>query len=244
MSEHDVVRCFLVADRLLRVVARGEMPCGADDLENALVDLSEAFVVVRDGGPADIEVDIRYVNEREAPPAGEELPRGVTRLRDGVVLDTGAAWVAIRHGTPVRIHASVPGGPSPIFARWLLVVAIFVAARGLGLFHLHAALLETTTGGWLLVGPSGAGKSTTSLLLAAAGLVPRADDVVLLDERDGRVFPVARPFHLSPSLVSAFPAWTGGARPGARGKLDVRVARLDPSSVAVSAVFLLLGPGE
>ncbi|MBX7196319.1 MAG: hypothetical protein K1X94_29975 [Sandaracinaceae bacterium] len=244
MSEGpSVLRHYLVGDRVLRVLARAEMATTVDALARSLAPLDEALVLAPPSAP-ELEVDLRFVRERETPPQGEHLARGASRLPDGVVLDTGAGWAAIRQGLPVRIEASVPTEPSPVFARWMLTVAVFVAVRHLGLFHLHSGLVETSEGGWLLVGSSGAAKSTTTLLLAASGLVPRADDIVLLDEREGRVFPVARPFHLSPDVVRAFPQWTRGAVAGARGKLDVPVARPDPAPVTIRAIVILLGPGE
>ncbi|MDI3289330.1 hypothetical protein [Polyangium sp. 15x6] len=99
----------------------------------------------------------------------------------------------------------VPGS-----ARGSLEIALSLALRARGLFHLHAAALVHRAHGEavLVVGGAGAGKTTTTLTLASAGYDFLGDDALLLeDDPLGRprlcAFP--RPFHVGPAALSAFP---------------------------------------
>lgn len=90
-----------------------------------------------------------------------------------------------------------------------VLVGLVLALRHHGLFHLHAAALQGSRGpGVLVAGPSGAGKTTLALALAAAGLVPLADDAVLASGCGSApcVVGLPRPFHLGARTAGAFPA--------------------------------------
>jgi len=56
-----------------------------------------------------------------------------------------------------------------------------------GTVQVHGALVEVRGTGVLILGPSGAGKSETALELITRGHRLVADDVVRLEERDGRL---------------------------------------------------------
>ncbi|MDI1429594.1 hypothetical protein [Polyangium sorediatum] len=99
----------------------------------------------------------------------------------------------------------VPGS-----ARGALEIALSLALRAHGLYHLHAAALVHRTHGEaiLVVGGAGAGKTTTTITLASAGYDLLGDDALLLEEAPvgrPRLCAFPRPFHVGPATLSAFP---------------------------------------
>ncbi|MDI1447286.1 hypothetical protein [Polyangium sp. 6x1] len=128
-----------------------------------------------------------------------------------------------------RIEASlaseelVPGS-----ARASLEIALSLALRFVGLFHLHAAALVHRTHGEtvLVVGGAGAGKTTTTITLASAGYGFLGDDALLLEDDPlgrPRLCALPRPFHVGPAALSAFPrlAPFAGSTKGHGDKRDV-----------------------
>ena len=94
------------------------------------------------------------------------------------------------------------------FAHVLLLIALVLALRWHGLFHLHAGALVAPDGrGILVAGPAGAGKSTLTLALLEAGCAYLGDDAVFLSARcgDEAVLALPRPFHVAPRTATAFP---------------------------------------
>ncbi|BDG05659.1 hypothetical protein [Anaeromyxobacter oryzae] len=164
---------------------------------------------------------------------------GSFRVRDGASVLTVAA-----DGRRIEVAGPTTDGVSEL----AVLVAVVVALRHHGLFHLHAAALEGGDGPRVLVvGTSGAGKTTLALALAAAGLTPLGDDAVLLTRRGGplRVVGFPRPFHVGARTAAAFPALAPhlGA-PGREGKrpLDARAALGAHPSGAMRSPDLLLLP--
>lgn len=113
----------------------------------------------------------------------------------------------------------------------MLHLALALALRCHGLFHLHAAAVVHPSGaGILIAGSSGAGKTTATLALleSAPSYLYLGDDSLFVRRNpsdpaalDVLAFP--RAFHLGPETLSAFPRLRPLAGPptGARGKLAV-----------------------
>jgi hypothetical protein len=95
------------------------------------------------------------------------------------------------------------------FEHVLALIALVVALRRHGLFHIHAGVLVRADGRAVLVpGGGGAGKSTLTLaLLEHGGLDYLGDDSAFLAAGEGgaslRAFP--RPFHVGEATARAFP---------------------------------------
>jgi hypothetical protein len=113
----------------------------------------------------------------------------------------------------------------------MLEVALPLALRRFGLFHIHAAALEHASGAAVLVvGGSGAGKTSTTLALLEDGARYLGDDAHFLAATPGGTVVSAFPraFHLGPATLAAFPRLAALAGPpsGRREKrpVDPRLA--------------------
>ncbi len=172
---------------------------------------------------------------------------------DGWILVDDRTWATVRRDrSNVRVAIVVPETIAETDTRFLAWIAVILALREHGRFHLHAGLVEVSPGrGWLLVGASGAGKSTTALALSLTGLTALADDAVLLTS-GARISPVSRPFHLYPAMLDALASGDAATRariaslrsaamPGRFGKLDVPVVSAVRPHVTPTALLLLAG---
>ena len=136
----------------------------------------------------------------------------------------------------------------------LLLVALVLALRWRGIFHLHAGALAAPDGrGILVAGGAGAGKSTLTLALLEAGCSYLGDDAVFLSTRGGdlAVLALPRPFHVAPRTAGAFPrvgALLSDLLPaGEKRRLDPRQAwpgRERPGMGAPSLILLPRVSGE
>lgn len=241
-------RSFSIGDQRLLVRCSSEV---ASDWEPCLRAISSAFPPLEStdrtlGLDVRIDLDGRAIRPHAEPLEVEGL---TTDLRFGrlpsnaLLLDRGDAW-AVLDGP--RIEVVTTRAPSYALGINLVFRAVLIGARSLGLVPLHAGVVEVDGGGWLLIGPSGAGKSTTTLVLAEAGCVPRADDILFIDSTSLAIVPIGRPFHLSPLALSSFARWEErklSSTLSAAGKFDVRVAPPSSAQIRPSAILLLSKPG-
>jgi hypothetical protein len=136
-----------------------------------------------------------------APPAGArvEATYAVRRAPDH-------GWTV--HSADTVTHRAMTLDGTLLALEWQLVTDLL--ARGLETFHLHGAALRDPSGGMavLVLGESGAGKTTLTLALVAAGFMPYADDVVLIDVEGLTPATFPRAFHVDDTtrrLLEALP---------------------------------------
>jgi hypothetical protein len=148
------------------------------------------------------------------------------RGADGFLLWDRASRVALRPGAPVEAWIAPPEREIVCgSAGAMLQIALTLALRSRGLYHLHAAALRHPSGAAVLVvGGSGAGKTTTTLALLEAGADYLGDDALFLEApgpgEAARILAFPREFHLGPATLAAFPrleAYAGPPSPAARG---------------------------
>lgn len=122
----------------------------------------------------------------------------------GVLLWDKRSRVLVPEGQG-RIEALVAGEELvPGSARATLEIALSLALRPLGLFHLHAAAVVDPEGfPVLVVGGSGAGKTTATIALVEAGYAFLGDDALLVEEGP-RLLAFPRPFHVGAATLAAF----------------------------------------
>jgi hypothetical protein len=130
--------------------------------------------------------------------------------RDGAFLlvAPGARVAVTRDGTRIVARIDAARMDETSFADTTLFVALCIALRRHGMFHMHAGAVVREDGTRVLViGDSGAGKSTVTMSLVDAAAQHLGDDALFLARRDGAAcllgFP--RPFHLGPVTLAAFP---------------------------------------
>ncbi len=115
-----------------------------------------------------------------------------------------------------RVHASSLDDPF-VFAAVAVTMALLLAFRYHGRFHLHAAAARLPGGdGWLMPGNSGSGKSTLSLALYDSGANWLSDDAVLLQPCGSEVEAAgwARRIHVTDRTAEAFPSLAPHLTPG------------------------------
>lgn len=108
-------------------------------------------------------------------------------------------------------------------------MALFLALRAHGLFHMHAGAARDASGRtWLVPGESGAGKSTLSLALFATGAEWLSDDAVLVRavENDVEVCAWTRFLQVTAATADAYPALRSSCVPCPEG--SGRDWRIDP----------------
>ncbi len=175
------------------------------------------------------------------------------RAPSGFLLWDRASRVALSpDGT--CIHAQIADSAreiTPGSAAVMMQIALVLALRHHGLFHLHAAALESPSGATLLLaGGSGAGKTTAALALLEAGFAYLGDDTALLGRelstQNPTLFAFPRAFHLGPATLSAFPRLlpfvSQGPAPRDKRPLDPRLAFPDRLKSALHAPRLALFP--
>lgn len=227
--------------RVLHGVRLAVAPGLSVDLCRALLD---ALAPGDPADPADVTISIS-ASERPVPADAGGRPiffHGLLRGRDvggAVRITDGTSAVEISaDGRAISGLVHVSGAGERTFDHVLLAVAVAVALRSHGLYHVHAATLVAPGGAVVLVpGAGGAGKTTLALALAERGFVAWGDDLCFLTRRGGApaVVPVPRAFHVATRTAEAFPrlaAALGAPVPSGKRALDLRgtlPARRPPS---------------
>ena len=166
----------------------------------------------RTGEPS-VRLVLRASPPRPRPPGPRVLYHGIVDCHadgDDLLLWDGHSTARIAAGG-ARIDVDVADGSlrdGYLFAHVLLFIALVLALRWRGIFHLHAGALVAPDGcGILVSGHAGAGKSTLTLALLEAGCAHLGDDAVFLSSRPGdpAVLAFPRPFHVAPRTAEAFP---------------------------------------
>jgi hypothetical protein len=152
------------------------------------------------------------------------------REGDALVIGDATARFVVRPGGG-RIDADLApaalAGAAAEVAALHVPIALSFALRHHQVFHLHAAALADGERAVLVAGEAHAGKTTLAIALLEAGLRALCDDAAFLAERGGglRLQGIARPFHLRPATLRAFPrAAALAGPPDAEGRRD-----LDPA---------------
>lgn len=129
-----------------------------------------------------------------------------------------------------------------------LEIALALALRLFGRFHLHAAAVVHPKGhSMLLVGSSGSGKTTATIALLEAGFCYLSDDALILAARpDIQISAFPRHFHVGPRTAATFPRLQPIMQeaPGYRDKrsLDPRIAFPGQAKPFCTAPRLVLYP--
>jgi hypothetical protein len=208
--------------------------------------------------PSDeLSLDFTDTEERlpYEPPSGFEW----SFYQDRVVAYAGRAAFSFQDDAS---EVRVPLGPGAIVGRFhpssfedprslrlMLDLALAMALRARGLFHLHAAGAVRGESCVLLPGESGAGKTSSTLALVDAGWSYLSDDSVFLRAQDGKhptVLAQRREFHLTPATLGAYPSLGSLAAPS---RAEVAKMHLAPEQAfpgrfreAAPAPALLLFP--
>lgn len=218
------------------------------------------FPAAPSGAPPALRLRLRPCAEARRPPA-DSAPsffHGAVRAATSggaFHLSDGDSLLTVSEGGDAiegEVHARSLADPLA-FAHATLTLALLLALRHHGLFHLHAAALVSPGGATFLVaGDAGAGKSTVALALAAFGFRFLGDDAVLLGRRAGavRLQALPRAFHVGPATAAALPTLSPhlGVHYGSTGKRFLDADAAFPGAAAMSSglpeVLLLPEIGE
>ena len=167
--------------------------------------------------PADIVIEGRAVSQATPSPAehGAEpvLYHGSTqcfrRGQELILWDRASTLTIGGDGQHILAHVHASSIEQPFhFSSVTVMMAVLLALRSHGYFHLHAAGARWSDGQtWLVPGESSSGKSTLALSLFAAGASWLSDDALLLrPEREGvEAVGWARPIRMTTATAAAFP---------------------------------------
>ncbi|MCK6551383.1 hypothetical protein L6R52_36445 [Myxococcota bacterium] len=211
---------------------------GAHD---ALAQLAPVLAMLPEAGDGAHDLSLDLSLGTGAPgTAADATPlffHGRTRvlLDDGVVLvtDGWSRLVITPDGRSIRgvvDPRSLEDGYS--FGHATLFIALTIALRAHGLFHVHAGVVIAPDGRVVIVaGEGSSGKTTTTLAFLAAGWDWLGDDAALATARAGRVelLDVPKVFHVHPRSLEAFPSLAPLLGATFRANNDKR--SLDPTRV-------------
>jgi hypothetical protein len=226
----------------LRVLVAGD-----DGLCAAARDLGGDATADAAGGPPDLVLSLARAPASPAPAGPCRFFHGVVRCHasgdDLIVWDGASRARVVAGGARIEVEvADATLGDPHRFSQVFLLVALVLALRWRGLFHLHAGALVAPGGrGVLVAGGAGAGKSTLTVALLEQGCDYLGDDAVLLRAGGGAasVLALPRPFHLGERTAAAFPRLRAllGAALAAGDK-----RRLDPAAAWPGRARLAMGP--
>ena len=194
-------------------------------------ELLAPYRVEGDGAPAVVLSATRvaaHVVGALPPPVGTPVcvePGIAVHARPDGAFEIRSAGARVDVGADGCIKATIADDLDDCGSDFELLLALALALRPAGLYHVHGAALSLPRGRRVLVPAfSGCGKTTLTLAAIAAGAAYAGDDTLFLARRDGeiRVLGLARPFHVTDLTAHAFAA----LRPhlGARwGTSDKRV---------------------
>jgi hypothetical protein len=193
----------------------------------------EALAAPEAPGAADVVFTAKQVGAPGPLPAKAVFVHHPVRAGlegDSLVLGDATARFVIRPGG-ARIDAELApealGEGAALVAALHVPIALSFALRHRRVFHLHAAALADGERAVLVAGPAHAGKTTLAVALLEAGLAALCDDATFVAGRAGavEVQGLARPFHLRPDTLRAFPrAAAHAGPPDVEGRRD-----LDPA---------------
>lgn len=184
-----------------------------DDLINQ--GWNHLFAMWPDEGETAVDIQLNLTLADSLPPLPNEAPY----FTDSHLLPNGIGILSVYRGEENRawLHfldgalVDVPLPVNPADADLLAVGAVMPQAIGRGRFEditytslapllrrrryylLHAFAAAKDGRAVLIVGPSGSGKTTTGLCLLLNGWRLLANDILLLEERDGQVFALPTP---------------------------------------------------
>jgi HprK-related kinase A len=103
---------------------------------------------------------------------------------------------------------------------------------------IHAAIVERHGSAMILAAPPGSGKSTLTAALVARGWRLLSDEITLIDPKNGRAVPIARPISLKNESIELIRSWLADAvvGPVVPDTLKGRVAHLKPPTESVQRV--------
>lgn len=164
-------------------------------------------------GDPDIVIRLRAATAQPRPDGPPTFFHGIVDVhaaREDLLVTDGASRALIENrGRRILVDVAEESlREGHLFAHVFLLIALVLALRWRGLFHIHAGALVVPDGrGILVVGGSGAGKSTTTLALLEAGCAYLGDDAIFVRSLHGReeVLALPRPFHVAPRTADAFP---------------------------------------
>ena len=165
-------------------------------------------------GPVDVAIECQRVDAPEPTPDGPEIfSLGIPKAHEvaaGFAIHDGASLARISSdGRSIALRVYEDGlEDSSAFRVHALPGALAVAARRLGYFHMHAAVMSLDGVGIVVSGDGHAGKSTVASSLLSLGARWGTDDIALFTGTPRgrtRVWGVPRAFHIRPRTAEMFP---------------------------------------
>lgn len=195
-----------VALHHLDLAVEGEAPALA-----AAAELLGGFPPSAATGEPALAVRLRRAPPAPRPAGAQLFFHGVVRCfadgEDLLLWDGGSLARVAAGGRRVELAVADASLEDPyLFAHVFLLIALVLALRWHGLFHLHAGALVAPDGrGLLVVGGAGAGKSTLTVALLEQGCSYLGDDAVLVQAEGPRLLAFPRAFHLTRRSAAPFP---------------------------------------